>query len=157
VSWLELASKELVFEVRRLATVHQFPVQSAQQYHVLQLAESDNAHEIAERIAEVVHGVSLEELTDRRDQSTCRFLAVEALRRTQDCWTQAATEAAIQRAEYWMRHEGGALFRGCSDQQLSAIARMLAPQVLAAYHGITEGTAAMLPGVYLDIVNGSRK
>lgn len=125
---------------------------ASERYFRLQLEESEQADEIADRIAEVVHDVDgLVKIADRKQQATVRFLSRHALRMTDDRWQRAATQAAITQCAEWMKGEGGDTFRHCSDEHLVAMATYLAPRVLRAYLGITEGTSPMTPGRYLEI------
>jgi hypothetical protein len=123
----------------------------------LQLAESEASEEIADRIAEVAHGVDSASALDAKQKATVRFLATHALRLTHEHWQQAAMTAAIQRCERWMREEGGRTFTGCSRQQLEHLATSLAPWVVRAYLGMSEGVTPLTPGKYLSIVDGGRR
>lgn len=159
----QLASDELIAEIKRLAdrNIYQFPSlpQTAlSRYHSLQLAETEAAMEIADRIAEVAFGAEdAAHVEGRREQAMCRFLGVHAIRLTKDHWQKAAMERAITRCVDVMQHEGGRLFAGCSPEHLRSLATLLAPRVVSAYHSISEGTQVLSPGEYLEIVNGGGK
>jgi hypothetical protein len=164
----------LTQEVSKLASVVAFPSTPAETHkrdidelfcspgaHArsleLQLAESEAAEEIADRIAEVAHGAESAKALPAKERATVRFLGVHALRLTRPCWQDEAMQAAIQRCALWMREEGGKTFLGCSRAQIEHLAVSLAPWVVRAYLGISEGVTPLTPGKYLSIVDGGRK
>ena len=121
-------------------------------YDLLQLQESQQSDDLADCIARIVHGLDdVEQIEDRRQRANCRFLATQAVRLSQDCWSQAATDRAIQKCEEWMKTEGGDTFTGCSDELLHALAVNLAPRIVWAWRQMAEGSCALPPGEYLRI------
>lgn len=166
---VELASDELIDQIKALASnVRPFPLRDVNElftapsaisrYHALQMAESEAAEEVADRIAEVVYGADgVTGLESKRDQANCRFQGVAAVRLSHDCWRSAAMGAAIDQCFEWMKTEGGRRFAGAETRELIAIATMLAPKVITAYLSLAEGTRALEPGRYLAIVKGEQQ
>jgi hypothetical protein len=139
------------------ADVVPFPSQPPmQRVDLMQCLESSQAEDVAEFLAGRVHGESITDLT-AKERAVCRFVAVHAVRSLHEHWTDAAQHKAQSAAHGWMRTEGGKAFRELSDVHLRHLAVHLVSVVLCAYHGITEGTTAIPPGEYLEIVSGGNR
>lgn len=121
--------------------------------YALQLEESERAGHIASELAQTVYGAPLETLSAKQ-RADCRFAGVQAVRAVDRRWTDAALARAIERAEAWMRTDGGTAFRHLTDEHRHALAVNLATVALSGYHQLTEGTLALAPGEYLRIVGG---
>jgi hypothetical protein len=121
----------------------------------MQLRETLQAGAIAEEIAQTVHGVTVKELTAQQ-RADVLFTAVHALRMQRQCWKDAARQAGIAACETWLKTEGGKAFRDLSDEHRHAIAVNLAPAIMCASFGISEGSRHLTPGEYLRITDGAQ-
>jgi hypothetical protein len=117
----------------------------------MQLQETLRAGLIADAIAATVHGVSIKELTAQQ-RADVLFTAVHALRWQKQEWKTAARQAGIAACETWLKTEGGKAFRDLSDEHRHALAVNLAPAIMCAVFGISEGSKHLTPGDYLRIV-----
>jgi hypothetical protein len=124
--------------------------------HLLQTAESLKAQQIASDLSLHLTEEPMGDL-DRKQKALMRYLATSVLRRSQVCWESAAHKKAQQAVATAMREEGGKAFRSLPEAHIEALAVLLTSRVLTAYHGITEGSTALAPGLYLRIVNGGCK
>jgi hypothetical protein len=121
----------------------------------LQLRETLKAGLIADAIAATVYGVSIKELTAQQ-RADALYTAVHALRMQQQCWKDAARQAGIAACETWLKTEGGKAFREMTDEHRHAIAVNLAPAIMCASFGISEGSRHLTPGEYLRITDGAQ-
>jgi hypothetical protein len=117
----------------------------------MQLQETLRAGLIADAIAATVHGVSIKELTAQQ-RADVLFTAVHALRWQKQEWKTAARQAGIAACETWLKAEGGKAFRDMTDEHRHAAAVNLAPAIMCAVFGISEGSKHLTPGDYLRIV-----
>ena len=116
----------------------------------MQLRESLKGDEIANVIAEQVHGKDLRDLT-AREQASCRFAAAYAIRAQHDTWTNQAHRDAEDAADKFLKDEAGRAFSHLSDTHRRAVAVPLASAVICAFLGLLEGSKHLTPGQYLRI------
>ena len=124
-------------------------------YYERQAEESTSVEEVADQIAHTIYGVTLTSQLGREEQHKCRSAATLALRRLHPGWVKAAQEAAVDAGVFALQTEGGFVVRSLPEAKLETLARTLVGRIVAAYFGVTEGTAPVLPGAYLRIVEGS--
>jgi hypothetical protein len=121
----------------------------------MQLRETLQAGAIAEEISQTVHRVTVKELTAQQ-RADVLFASVHALRMQRQCWKDAARQAGIAACETWLKTEGGKAFREMSEEHRHAIAVNLAPAIMCASFGISEGSRHLLPAEYLRITDGAK-
>jgi hypothetical protein len=121
----------------------------------MQLRETLQAGAIAEEIAQTVHGVTVKELSAQQ-RADVLYAAVHALRWQKQCWKTAARQAGIAACETWLKTEGGKAFRDMTDEHRHALAVNLAPAIMCASFGISEGSKHLTPGEYLRITDGAK-
>lgn len=129
------------------------PVTERERYDLLQLRESERVNRIADELAPLIFGQSWHGLSDRA-KADCRYAASKLQREHKTCWKRAAQLHAVESLVQSLEEDPA--FASLTLPSKVAFSRRMVGQVIAAYHGILEGTYALMPGTYLDIVDGTQ-